>query len=89
MRSYLLKILNRSFTTVLPVSHRFLRLSRTKDQGFGSGFAWISIVFGSRIRIRIKVKNQGAFEAQKWSHGGLLTLKMVAVEAQNGGLEGL
>jgi hypothetical protein len=51
------------------------------NQGFGSGFAWILIVFGSWIRIRINIKIQE-----------LLRLKMKpwrAVDAQNGGVEGL
>jgi hypothetical protein len=49
--------------------------SQTQMLGFGSGSAWIRIVFGSWIRIRIKVKVQELSKAQKWSHGGPRRLK--------------
>jgi hypothetical protein len=65
--------------------------SQTQMLGFGSGSAWIRIVFGSWIRIRIRVKSWIRIHINIKIQE-LLRLKMKpwrAVDAQNGGLEGL
>ncbi len=57
------------------------------NQGFGSGSAWVRIVFESSTRIRIRAKSCIRIKIQELLR--LKTESWSSVDAQNGGLEGL